>query len=1457
MFKLNGDKKNKPAILLLAFFILSSVFTVFPGKQREIFEIIADSSLSVYMANVYIAEEEIENSFYFINDIGYGALAGYELGGIVLYSGITGVLDAYSSIFQKVFSLDFSNRNFSFEDSFLEYTADVSSGSKVFNDYLEEKQKSFVNYIVNIFDSVKEIATRNFQKVLGGGSYVSANVSSALENSVVESQKVTTNFSSKFLNNIKNNFKVIGDEFSSFYSTINKGTKNLFTLDIPKRNGDVSFFNLANVFSVEKEVLDDISCKFKNLIGSICLKDISENEEEFLSKAEEEVFNLANVSSSILNKGLSNKTGDTNIFYNYGSSEVDKKYVDNLFGSLRSELINLFTNNIIVERSGGVTREELDKELDTVYDSIGRSVGGSVRSVSDSITNVTNGTAAFSGTSLTTSGVININGTATSTFSGPVSATAFYGDGSNLTGVDSLPDQTGNSGKFLTTDGTDSSWAAIPDGVTSLSQLDDVVSAATTTRNVLVANGTTGFVSRTLTEADISDLGSYVPYTGATTNLDLGSNNLTTTGTTTTGILVSDNFSSSDGYVKAEYSIQDYTWSVNDNYVFNIGSSGTSFLTNINVDGIITATGGNSTNWNTAYGWGDHSTEGYLVNSNNLSDITSTSTARTNLGLGSLAELSDLSTFDSDDLAQGSTNLYSQWGTNGSNVYYNGGNVGIGTSTPSTKLDILSITGAQQRWSYDGTNYAEATADLNGDFKIKATGNVKLATSDGGVAFETFGTSGDFYLGNRHLSLSAGQPDYDGSSAIWQFNNNSGSGWTVLEGTTDKGLALGTFQTRDLSFWTNRIERVRIDSDGNIGIGTTTPAYKLDIYQASPTADQILFNVGTSGNSSRFSVDEDGDVVIGGNLFFDGQIYGGIKKDSTGHLYVGSPYGVKFEQISSLGAGAGSTVFDFDVYSDRGIGADQNFMRITYSGRTGNDGTTGLLINQDVPFGSPQGSLFKAQTAGDTKFLIKHSGEVGIGTTTPSEALTVSGNILATGSGTFGSTYQAVLGDDGGSRAGYFTDGSNVLYVLDSSYDLTDNTNWYIDSGGFGSYFSDNFGNSVYLTDGVHGVNANGGGIVSTDGNYTAELTTAGSLAGGYFDDGPSGNNVYLADGFYSINAYGPSYIDASDHSDISLSVFGQVNYPVGYFSNLNTSGNMQVVLADEFSSAGLGAGAGVFTDGVNTVQLSTGSYAGIFTGNVGIGTSTPATNLHVVRSDDGAPVRFEDASGYCEIDPTSTTWTCTSDIKLKDNITSLNNEEILTKLNQLNPVTFTWKSDSNNTERMGLIAQEVEEIFPDLVNTDKQTGLKSVAYGSFTTYLISAVQEISRKVMGFAERFQTKELCLEDVCITKEDLVEILSERNVANTTSSSSGSSSTTSGGSSASQNTDDAASDTSATSTEEVAETSDSTVSEDSSNTQEETEVLEEPTVIEEPIEEVIEVVEETAPEPEPTPEPEIVE
>ncbi|MDP3779301.1 MAG: tail fiber domain-containing protein [bacterium] len=140
--------------------------------------------------------------------------------------------------------------------------------------------------------------------------------------------------------------------------------------------------------------------------------------------------------------------------------------------------------------------------------------------------------------------------------------------------------------------------------------------------------------------------------------------------------------------------------------------------------------------------------------------------------------------------------------------------------------------------------------------------------------------------------------------------------------------------------------------------------------------------------------------------------------------------------------------------------------------------------------------------------------------------------------------------------------------------------------------------------------------------------------------------------------------------------------------------------------------------------------------GNVGVGTAAPATALHVKIATDGAPVRFEDSNGYCEINPVTTTWSCTSDETQKTNIVTM--DDTLYGILGLNPVNFDWKNQVATTtegardKRFGLIAQEVEALFPHLVTTD-ENGLKSVAYGGLTTLVVKAMQDQFGGLQGLA----------------------------------------------------------------------------------------------------------------------------
>jgi hypothetical protein len=75
------------------------------------------------------------------------------------------------------------------------------------------------------------------------------------------------------------------------------------------------------------------------------------------------------------------------------------------------------------------------------------------------------------------------------------------------------------------------------------------------------------------------------------------------------------------------------------------------------------------------------------------------------------------------------------------------------------------------------------------------------------------------------------------------------------------------------------------------------------------------------------------------------------------------------------------------------------------------------------------------------------------------------------------------------------------------------------------------------------------------------------------------------------------------------------------------------------------------------------------------------------------------------------------SDLRLKKNVMPL--PDLTNKIKRLKPVSFQWR-ESNKAD-VGLIAQEVEEIFPCLVRTDEQ-GFKSVNYQKLTVLLLKAL---------------------------------------------------------------------------------------------------------------------------------------
>jgi len=65
-----------------------------------------------------------------------------------------------------------------------------------------------------------------------------------------------------------------------------------------------------------------------------------------------------------------------------------------------------------------------------------------------------------------------------------------------------------------------------------------------------------------------------------------------------------------------------------------------------------------------------------------------------------------------------------------------------------------------------------------------------------------------------------------------------------------------------------------------------------------------------------------------------------------------------------------------------------------------------------------------------------------------------------------------------------------------------------------------------------------------------------------------------------------------------------------------------------------------------------------------------------------------------------------------------------------LNPVIFSWKSDTTNRENIGLIAQEVESVFPQIIDIQNDTlKTKGVRYTELIPILIQSIKELKAEI--------------------------------------------------------------------------------------------------------------------------------
>jgi hypothetical protein len=259
-----------------------------------------------------------------------------------------------------------------------------------------------------------------------------------------------------------------------------------------------------------------------------------------------------------------------------------------------------------------------------------------------------------------------------------------------------------------------------------------------------------------------------------------------------------------------------------------------------------------------------------------------------------------------------------------------------------------------------------------------------------------------------------------------------------------------------------------------------------------------------------------------------------------------------------------------------------------------------------------------------------------------------------------------------------------------------------------------------------------GATILNFIGTAVSTVTVSSGIATIRLDAGaggggtPGGSNGQVQ--YNNFGVFGGSPNFTFDGSNVNVT--GVVTATAFYGSGANLTDIVSGVgISTEGGLVGTGAtvlnfrGAGISTvtvaSGIGTIFIKGGGFS------VTNDTSTNSTYYPVfVDSTTGTPIQTSVSNTKLTFNPSTgtlsaTQFTSLSDATKKTNIRPIENSIELTK--QLEGVRFDWIN--NNKPSLGLIAQEVEKVLPELVETSTD-GTKSVSYGNIVGVLIEAIKE-------------------------------------------------------------------------------------------------------------------------------------
>ncbi len=646
---------------------------------------------------------------------------------------------------------------------------------------------------------------------------------------------------------------------------------------------------------------------------------------------------------------------------------------------------------------------------------------------------------------------------------------------------------------------------------------------------------------------------------------------------------------------------------------------------------------------------------------------------------------------DGSQLTNLGTNL-GKWSDATGGIHYSSGNVGIGTTTPDRKLQV----------SRGGVN---SSIRLDG-FAAGGNFSTLMAGSDFGSLIEG-GDNGQVVLALKDNDINDG------------FRIISGGGNFMADSIYDTTVFTA-------------------QSNGNVGIGTTSPTTTLDIRSTQPSSTVHPYRNGLLVSSEgtdvggriglRTSSIGENPWVIGyrsrGTLatptavqsadMLLGIIAAGY--DGTAYTVSGTTPEILFRTTENWTSTAHGSEIHFKTVSN-GTSTAATRMSISNGGNIGIGtaspstplhvstalGTTSLFQSSNTSYTNVQlnnssssktwnlltvgslagtygaaGAFTIDEASGGPRFTIATGGNVGIGTTTPASKLHVASSTA--------NTQIRVEAATTASQAEYYSVANGTSWVMGTGAGAPGSTN-------LGFY---NSGTKMVLTP------------TGNLGIGTAAPASKLELRGGnaFFD---SKVFVYSNSGWGAVT---PSVSLAIGDNDTGI--------------NWVSDGVMQL-----------------YNNNVPVIHVGLGS--------VGIGSTTPGHKLDVEGN-----IRTSGCLYYNG----GSLGTCASDERLKDEVQSFNLG--LDELLGINPVYFKYNGlgglPTDGGKQLGVIAQEIEKAAPDLIVKKKvklspddnfDTEIKAVDYGAFTYVIINSIKEIHEMV---TELFDGKKEVIREIASLKED---------------------------------------------------------------------------------------------------------